>query len=421
MLAKLVMTLALVGLVLGLNVEAAWADQPTQPQSRPTAPTALLAAVNPNCTLVVPPNPLSAGGLGTPYELTATDRRQGPCHEANPAQSAFVEATILDPATGQVTIYRPLVIDRGTRPAIQTVVPTVPAGAVVGLWFGFQGNTLTLAHGYGCVNGLFGSPFGQFAYCNAPAFFKAAHAAVAAGLLQVPPLGTGNDGLPCPSTRDFSVVDQDQSDNVLTRYVALGDGQTGQDTGALPPGATFLTNGSDNGLLTNFVAPALGCTSFTAPDQTAGGRVSTSLALNELQAEAQGAPVALVPPNDPMALFNNRFSFPKMNLYRLGVNQPPAFQTIDAAYYCQNLLAVAPARLIADRTFEVGKPSPDIAMAPDLATFLQVRFAATLVNLHCPTGTPPGQNNNRGNFFGPQRNYGDTLGDGSGDYMGGGN
>ena len=330
-----------------------------------------------------------------------------------------MEATILDPATGELSIYRPLVIDRGTRPAIATVQPTLPANAVVGIWFGFQGTTLTLAHGFGCVNGLFGSPFGQFAYCNAPAFFKAAHAAVAAGLLTIPPLGTALDGQPCPSTRDFSVVDQDQSDNVITRYIALADGRTGQDTGMLPPGATFLTNGSDNGLLSNFIQPALGCKAFTAPDQTAGGRLSVSLALNELQAEGQAAPVALVPPNDPMVLFNNHFAFPKMNLYRLGVDQEPSYQPIEAAYYCQNLIAVAPARFIADRTFEVGKPSPDVAQAPDLAQFLQVRFAATLTNLNCPTGTPPNQNNNRGNFFGPQRNYGDH--DGSGDYMGGGN
>lgn len=332
-----------------------------------------------------------------------------------------MEATILDPATGEVSIYRPLVIDRGTRPAIQTVLPTLPANAVVGLWFGFQGTNLTLVHGVGCVNGLFGSPFSQFAYCNAPAFFRAAHTAITAGLLTVPPLGTGLDGLPCPSTRDFSIVDQDQSDNVITRYVALADGQTGQDTGLLPPGATYLTNGSDNGLLSNFVAPALGCQTFTAPDQTAGGRLSDSLALNELQAEGQGAPVALVPPNDPMVLFNGRFSFPKMNLYRLGVDQAPAYQTIAAAEYCQNLMAVAPARLIADRTFEVGKPSPDIAQAPDLASFLQVRLAASLTNLNCPTGTPPGQDNNRGNFFGPQRRYGNSAEDGPGSFTGGGN
>src|SRR5713226_358018 len=40
-------------------------------------------AVNPNCTLVVPPNPLSATGLATPYQLVATAAGNGACNEAN--------------------------------------------------------------------------------------------------------------------------------------------------------------------------------------------------------------------------------------------------------------------------------------------------------------------------------------------------
>src|SRR2546422_7346994 len=47
-----------------------------------------------------------------------------------------------------------------------------------------------------CVQGL-----AQFAYCNAPAFFGAAHKAIHHGLLHVPPLGFGKDGQPCPSVR----------------------------------------------------------------------------------------------------------------------------------------------------------------------------------------------------------------------------
>src|SRR5581483_8684579 len=49
------------------------------------------AAVNPNCTLIVPANPLSAQGLATPYQLTATDPANGPCNEANNNQTAFVQ------------------------------------------------------------------------------------------------------------------------------------------------------------------------------------------------------------------------------------------------------------------------------------------------------------------------------------------
>src|SRR5207245_11596438 len=69
-------------------------------------------APNANCALIVPPAPLTAQGLATPYELVSTNRRNGPCREANDNQSAFVEATIIDPATGKLAIYRPLVVDR---------------------------------------------------------------------------------------------------------------------------------------------------------------------------------------------------------------------------------------------------------------------------------------------------------------------
>ena len=53
---------------------------------------------NMNCTLIVPANPLSAQGLATPYQLTATDPNNGPCNEANTNQSAFVQGVIYDPS-----------------------------------------------------------------------------------------------------------------------------------------------------------------------------------------------------------------------------------------------------------------------------------------------------------------------------------
>jgi hypothetical protein len=74
-------------------------------------------AVDPNCTLVVPREPLSATGLATPYQLEATDPAAGPCHEAVADQAAFVEAAVFDPATHAVSIYHPLVVDRRDRPA----------------------------------------------------------------------------------------------------------------------------------------------------------------------------------------------------------------------------------------------------------------------------------------------------------------
>ena len=47
------------------------------------------AAPNPDCSLIVPANPLSAKGLSTPFRLIATDPNGGPCNEANTAPLGF--------------------------------------------------------------------------------------------------------------------------------------------------------------------------------------------------------------------------------------------------------------------------------------------------------------------------------------------
>jgi hypothetical protein len=189
------------------------------------------AVDNANCTLTVPANPLSAEGLATPYQLSATDPAQGPCNEANTAQSAFVQAVIFDPAANSLSAYEPLVIDQGTKPAIDPVVPQIPQGAVVALWYGFNGTILHLVgdtNGGNCVNGLNGSDFGQFAYCNAPNFFASVNAAIQAKNLTVPAIGTASDGQPCLTVRVFALVDMDQSDNVQTQYLADAAGRTAQ-------------------------------------------------------------------------------------------------------------------------------------------------------------------------------------------------
>ena len=77
------------------------------------------AAANVSCDIVVPANPLTAQGLATPYQLTGpngmTPAASG-CTMANFANlGAFVQATILDPATGALSVYEPLVVTKGTR------------------------------------------------------------------------------------------------------------------------------------------------------------------------------------------------------------------------------------------------------------------------------------------------------------------
>jgi len=363
-----------------------------------------LFAQNSNCTIVVPAAPLTAQGLATPYQLKATDPNEGACSESDSASSAFVQAAIFDPATGQISIYNPLVIDQGSVPALEPVTPALPDHAIVALWFGFNGDNLTqegaqpgvLAEN-SCVNGTPGSNFGQFSYCNAPAFFRAANRAIRQGRLRVPRLGVASDGLPCPTVRDFFVVDQDQSDNLPVTYLISAGGLLAQNTQANSDalsGATTLGNPSDNGLLDRFMDPDLGCAPWKVSDLADPGQKVAGLALNELQARAyQRFPVALIPMGDPMVLgTNGKFSLAKTNAYREGVDQPKAFAAwqADTARYCRNMLRVAPPRLLLDQVFftpDASHPTRGLSPATDeansLFTFLAQRLAGSYDILGC--------------------------------------
>jgi hypothetical protein len=353
-------------------------------------------AVNMDCTLLVPNNPLSAQGLATPYQLSATNAANGPCNEANVNQSAFVQGVIYDPATGAFSVYSPLVIDAGTQPAVAPTAPKLPRGAVVGLWFGFNGKNLTLKgasrwslFGANCVNGLRGSIFGQFAYCNAVNFYRAANRGIANGLVKVPALQVGKDGLPCPTTRDFGIVDQDPSDNVQTQYLATANGQIAQVSAANQAqlaNATTLGNPSDNALVTALLDPALGCTPWTAPNLADNNAPVAALPLDELMAAAdQQAPIALVPDNDPMVLNNGNTSLTKTNLYRMGVDQSIARSQNQASgtTFCQNMVQGGIARLQKDQPFLANVASPMPAAANSLYTFLANRLQQSYVNLNC--------------------------------------
>ena len=360
-----------------------------RPTPAPTTPAGNPAAMD--CTITVPENPLSARGLATPYQLG------GGCSEANTNLQAFVQATILDPVTGALAVYNPLVITAGTTPAVAPVVPTLPPDAVVNLLFGFNGNILTqVATGNSlregnCVNGLPGSPFGQVAYCNAGSFFRAANADIAAGKLKIPALGTGKDGLACPTTRDFTMIDQDQSDNVTALYLLTANGQTAQKNtanSARLPGATTVANGSDNALLGFFLDPALGCTPMTAPDLSNPGQMGTSEALDELAAAAsQAAPVALTPVNDPMTTVNGAFSIQKTNLYRAGVDQPllpgNTSAKANAQAYCTNMVNIQTPRLELDKALTTAAQTPVAVLGNNLFTFLAARLAGSFTNLNC--------------------------------------
>jgi hypothetical protein len=371
-------------------------------------------AANVNCDIIVPANPLSAQGLATPYQLTGPggmSPAQSGCEMTNAtALGAFVQATILDPATGRLWIYDPLVITEGTTPAIQPAVPALPADAVVTLDFGFNGTDLfqvgatpTALKQGNCMNGRPGSIFGQVSFCNGANFFNAAFQAERAGTLKVPSAGTSaamvvtdgalGTGKTCPVTRNFDMVDQDPSDNVTTEYLLNpATGQTAQDTASNAgnlQGSTLLLNGSDNTLLDAFIDPVLGCRPFMAPDLDNNNMLTTSQALDELLAAAnQPENAALVPENDEMVLdANTTFDAAKTDLYRQELGQAPVDAATDRAsspaMYCQNMIDIQTPFLAANQALLAQGQPPVAGVGSNLLTFLANRLTMSFTNLAC--------------------------------------
>jgi hypothetical protein len=448
-------------------------------------PGAAGAAADPNCTLIVPLNPLTPLGLATPYQLTATDPADGPCDENNESQAAFVQGAIINPATGQISVYDPLVIDAGTTAAVAPVLPTIPANAVVALWFGFNGDDLTLkgedqvqspaassaaqesdtvrsipgssgltfdrdstearvaldaqesaptppaeadaAGSSGSVSkGAGAAPAGSYAFpaaaavpdfllqsgacvagedndgeftgftqvgaCNAAAFFAAANAAIAAGKLTVPAPGNSVDGQACLTTRSFAFVDADQSANVTTEYLTAPGGRIAQDTAANKTslaGAVTLVNQGDNGLLDQFVDPAIGCTPWQEPNLADDGAPTSALPLDELQAAAWagrdgGGAEALVPLNDPATLdrFGN-YDAVKADTLRSIVDMAPLPAGQSPGAYCTELEQAQGSRLQQDVNLLFGAASPQPHAADNLFTFLAMRLDQSFNKLGC--------------------------------------
>lgn len=351
-------------------------------------PAQALASMD--CTVQVPANPLTAQGLATPWQLGDG------CSWANAGtEGVFVEATILAP-NGQLQVYDPLVVTRGTQPAVAPTAPTIAAGSQVIISVGFNGNAVALT-GFGaregnCIDALGNSLINQTPQCNARAFYAMANQLIGNGTLKVPAVGTANDGQVCPTTTTFSVIDQDQSDNVDASYLFNPNtGQTAQNNAANATklaGATAVGNGSDDGLLDAFVDPSLGCTPFTATNTTSAAGSSSSQALNALSArQANANPAALVPVNDPQTLVGGKLSIQKTNAYRAEVDQPLLSNFTNpqqnAASYCQNMLNLQTPKIQLDAANQAGTASPVPGLGNNLATFLAARLSASYANMNC--------------------------------------
>jgi len=178
----------------------------------------------------------------------------------------------------------------------------------------------------------------------------------------------------------------DQSDNADTIRLLINGKVLAQNTptnAKANPGAEELTNGSDNALMNDFLAPAPGCTPLTNNLLTAPSGKSAFLATNELQANffPSATGPALVPLNGFTVMGNNGVitqSLAKMNLYRAGVGQPQAQSVAGASVttFCKSYAASG--ILIAQQQALIsGKTSPAPAVANNLFTFMAQRFATS--------------------------------------------
>ena len=370
-----------------------------------------------NCTLQVPALPLTPQGLATPYILAGDG-----CTMKNIDQSgAFVHAAIVDLDTGAISVYNPLVIDQGTTPLYTPVPPKLPALYIMGIWMGFNGNNLTLVPTWtrtnslvdgNCINGgglRIMCAFGQFAYCNAPAFYDAVNDFITSGKVIVPPLGKAIDGELCPTVRDWMLVDQSPSDNVPVQYIIdQSTGRVAQDTKhnralASQDGYTIGVgvSGDDSGLLGDYVGPALGCesSSWLVPDLADNGTLVSSNALNEIQASMYAPlPMPRVPSysfstfNDmPGLRWDQRPDVHKLNSFRAGVNQVPilTLQDANSSYYCTHMIKTGATRIYNNRqTFQAMNDAQTIdALGGSLYEHLIFRFAVTMlpvpIGLNC--------------------------------------
>ncbi len=344
---------------------------------------------NTTCDIIVPANPLSAQGLATPYQLTGpngTTPAQSGCEMSNGAKvGAFVQATILDPATGALSVYEPLVITQGTRPDTpdrKLKPPVIPADAVVTIEFGFNGTHLvqvgatptTLADAH-CVSGQAGPAFGPTSFCNGVNFFTAVQQAERKGLLKVPSPGTSNAIVPsggdlgtgrsCPVISNYEVAGVDPGESVTTTYLLNPlTGQTTQNNSTYlgyVAGATLLHHNSANAVLDQYVDPLLGCTPFEAPDLSNANAPAFSEALDEIAADAY-QPKAAAPENDKVVMGDGKS---------------------DPATYCQNLVDIQTPFLAANQKLLATGQSPVTATADNLLTFLASDLSTSFTSLGC--------------------------------------
>ena len=346
-----------------------------------------------DCGLIIPPEPLTPYGLSTPYILVSLND-ENPCSVLIPETSAFVEATILDLDSGDLSVYYPLVVDNIAQVAIDPVVPVLPKNSVIGLWMSSNSRTIRLiiVNENSNVNCVDGNIFGKYAYCNASEFFSSANNLITKGVLKIPEIGVSNKGDVCPTTRHYGVIQEYNGNSVISSYILTNQYTVAQNTRDNRRNLNVLdiiNSGtqtySTNRLLISYINPAISCKSLTAPNLIDLSE-SPSIALNELSANVnQKIPEALIPSGDKSVLVNSKLDLYKLNLYRVSMNQPTVniIDPNDNNDFCNNLAKITGPFLFLHYEELSTNISPNENISVNLLNFLASRFVKTWNDLSC--------------------------------------
>ena len=315
---------------------------------------------------------------------------------SNPNLQAFVEADIINPRTGSIKVYNPLVITEGTQPP-PAGAARVPRGDVVAIMFGFNGGNLLLTGTEKRCSRTTASTasrvlLSQVAYCNSPAFYRAANRDIARGVLKIPPLATGDDGQPCPlpATSPWWTRPRRQHGRRLPADRENGrPPRTGQgDAAALSEGPRRSTTAATT-RWSQVMDPALGCARYRLHDKTAPARcrLRQVTPTNCCATAARTTPVALVPLNDPMTQVNGHNNRARPTRSRYELDQALIGQGGELAEdYCEDMMQIGIQRVQQDSGKSPTSRPSCRTRATTCSRFMAAPASASFENLgsaHC--------------------------------------
>lgn len=342
------------------------------------------------CGVVVPENPLSYQGLNTPYILKSLNNKTDDCSVLKQRSTVFIEIVIFDIVSSTFYIYNPLVVnDLGQ---IKNIIKTdqLPVHNVVGIWFGSNDVTFKLLdsnnslHFGDCVDGYNNSVFGNFAYCNAKIFFET----VDKYKFYIPDIGKTINDFDCLTTRSFEFNQQYHISSVVSSYIIYQDQKVAiksfNNLSIFEPPLYVIINKSNGRILNSYISIATRCNTFIGYDFIDQYNRKSSIVLNELQGSLDKQQI-FIPSTHPSVMMNGYPDLNKLNLYRIGLNQPvvTGIHINDSIIYCNGIYNKTPVFLYNHYDLLTNYNTPDDTLGNNLINVMISRFLSSWNTYDC--------------------------------------